>query len=141
MKRLRWWLATAAIAFVVAACAGLPLYWLHHQRLQDKPELLYAEYEEELQDYARRLTAGDVVSVEGCGFGLPQYLIDHGARYCTKHGNCFCVSFGYIADSAVPELWYSPDGFDPMPAELAHMNRNGVYEWMPLAPKWAACYR
>src|SRR5262245_5491965 len=86
MKRWRWWLATTAIAFTVAVSAGVPLYWLHHQRLQDEPELLYAEYEEELQDYAGRLAAGEVVSVEGRGFGNPQYLIDHGARYCTKHG-------------------------------------------------------
>jgi hypothetical protein len=82
-----------------------------------------------------------VNSVAGRGYGIPQYLIDKGARYCTKHGDCFCVRFGFIADSAVPELWYSPSGFDPMPAELAHMNRNGVYKWIPLASQWAACYR
>jgi hypothetical protein len=122
-------------------CCGVPLYFVFHLRMNDKPELLYDHYESRLQDYGRRLEAGEVNSIEGRGYGIPQYLIDHGARYCTKHGNCYCISFGFIADSAVPQLWYCPTGFDPMPTELAHINRNGVRRWIPLARQWAACYR
>jgi hypothetical protein len=130
-----------AIAAVVLVCCGLPLFVLNHLRMRDRPELLYGYYEGELDDYVRRLETGEVIYVEGRGYGIPQYLIGHGARYCTKHGDCFCITFGFIADSAVPELWYSLTGFEPMPAELADLNRNGVYEWIPLAPNWAACYR
>ena len=129
------------VVAVLLGCCGLPLYWLNHQRMQDKPEALYPYYESRLQDYGRRLAAGDVNYEEARKYGIPQYLIDHGARYCTKHGDCFCVSFGAFLDNPTPELWYSPNGFDPMPAELAHMNRNGVRQWIPLAPQWAACYR
>jgi hypothetical protein len=141
-KSWRRW-ARLALPFVVAlfGFCGLSLYWLKHQQMQDCPELLYPYYQSRLQDYGRRLSAGEVNYEETRKYGIPQYLIGHGARYCTKHADCFCVSFGFIADSAVPELWYSPHGFDPMPAELAHMSRNGVHEWIRLAPQWAACYR
>ena len=89
-------------AVVLLGCCGLSLYLLNHVRMQDKPEALYWHYESRLEDYAGRLEAGEVIYVEGRGYGIPQYLIDHGARYCTRHGDCFCVSFGFIADSAVP---------------------------------------
>lgn len=131
-------LISVAILF---GCCGLPLLWLNDQRMYDRPELIYPRYESRLKDYGRRLSAGEVNYEETRKYGIPQYLINHGARYCTKHGDCFCVTFGFIADSAVPELWYSPSGFDPLPAELAHINRNGVHVWIPLAPQWAACYR
>ena len=132
---------TLPIAAVLFCCCGVPLYFVNHLRMQDRPELLYPYYESRLHDYGRRLSAGDVNYEETRKYGIPQYLIDHGARYCTRHGECFCISFGCFADSAVPELWYSSGGFDPLPEELACLNRNGVYKWIPLAPQWAACYR
>lgn len=132
---------TLLVGAVLLCCCGLPLDWLNHQRMQDKPERLYPYYKSQLNDYGRRLSAGEMNYEEVRKYGIPQYLIDHGARYCTKHGDCFCVSFGAFPDNPTPELWYSPNGFDPMPAELAHMNRNGVRRWLPLAPQWAACYR
>ena len=142
-KRL-WHVGLFAVPVIalLLGCCGFPLYWFNHQRMQDRPELLHPYYKARLQDYGHRLKAGEVVSVEGRGYGIPQYLIDHGARYCTKHGDCYCISFGFIADSAIPELWYSPRGFEPMPEELARMNRGWPrHRWIPLAPQWAACYR
>ena len=141
MKRLRRVaVVLLPVVAVLIGCCGLPLYLLNHLRMHDKPEYLYGYYESRLQDYGRRLEVGDVNSVEGRGYGIPQYLIDHGARYCTKHGDCFCVSFGSFLDNPTPQLWYSPRGFDPMPAELTRSFRNPVHQWIPLAPQWAACY-
>src|SRR5437868_6512761 len=103
---MKWLRRVVVVALPVVAillgCCGLPMHLLNHQRMQDAPELLYPYYESRLHDYGRRLEAGEVIFVEGRGYGIPQYLIDHGARYCTKHGDCFCVSFGFIADSTVP---------------------------------------
>ncbi|VTR96244.1 unnamed protein product [Gemmata massiliana] len=138
-RRVRSALIVTAVLF---GCCGLPLYFVNHLRMQDRPELLYPYYESRLQDYGRRLSAGAVNYEETRKYGIPQYLIDHGARYCTKHGDCFCVSFGSFFDTPTPELWYSPSGFDPMPEELAQMNRGWPrHQWIPLAPQWAACYR
>ena len=92
------------VAAVLLACCGLPLYFLNHLRMQDSPELLYPYYESRLQDYGQRLSARKVNYEETRKYGIPQYLIDHGARYCTKHGDCFCITFGFIVDDAVPEL-------------------------------------
>jgi hypothetical protein len=43
---------------VLLCCCGLPLYFVNHLRMQDRPELLYPYYESRLHDYGRRLTAG-----------------------------------------------------------------------------------
>jgi hypothetical protein len=119
----------------------LPLNLLKHQRMKDRPELVYRCYEHELQEYGRRLQIGDVRYVEGRGYGLPQYLIDHGARYCVKKGNCFCVFFGFILDDPIPELWFSPSGFDPMPPEIAEDCRTQQGQWETLSSQWGAYYR
>ena len=58
------WRRLAQVALPVAAvllgCCGLALYWLNHQRMQDRPELLYPYYESRLHDYGRRLSAREV---------------------------------------------------------------------------------
>ncbi len=68
------------VVAVIGGCFGVPLCLLQHQQMQDKPELVYRHYERELQDYGRRLQGGEVRYVEGRGYGLPDYLIAHGAR-------------------------------------------------------------
>ena len=99
--------------------------------------MLYPYYESRLHDYGRRLTAGDEYDEETRKYvpHRPQRAVLQEARGLLLHQLRAHRRFGRA------ELWYSPDGFDAMPADLAHMNRNGVYEWVPLAPQWAACYR
>ena len=60
-----------AVAAVFGGCCGLPLYWLHHQRMHERPELIYPHYERKLHAYGRRLEAGDVLYVEGRGVRDP----------------------------------------------------------------------
>jgi hypothetical protein len=141
MRPLRRVLVVALPAAVVlGVCCGVPLYLLRHWQMQDTPELVCRHYERELQEYGRRLQAGEVRYVEGRGYGLPRYLIAHGARYCTRHGDCFCVWFGFILDDLVPQLWFSPNGFDPMPEEIAEQTRPRYARWEQLSPQWGACY-
>ena len=136
------WRSFVVTTLVLAVIGGaIALFrWINESRMQDRPELLYFAHEKELADYAQRLDSDQVQFVEGRGFGIPPYLIDYGARYCTKHGDCFCISFGFMADSSVPELWYSPEGLKPPPPPLANKLKEGVRRWQILAPKWAACY-
>jgi hypothetical protein len=122
-------------------CCGLPLYWLQHQRLQDDPAAVYRQYEAELHRYAERLQAGDVNNVEGRGYGIPQFLIAHGARYVVKRGDCYVVVFGFMPTDAVPELWFNANGFDPLPPELDELKRqSGFLQWEQLSPQWGACH-
>ncbi len=140
MIRLRKSLRIIAPIAVMGMAVWWILVWYQHQRMNDRPELLFQEYESQLNEYASRLTTGEVISVDGRGYGIPQYLIDHGAKSCTKHGNCFCIWFYQYLDNPTPQLWYSPDGFDPMPVEISNKKRGGYSEWIPLAQKWAALY-
>jgi hypothetical protein len=142
MKRLCT-IVVLLLAAVVAigACCGLPLYWLRQPRMQDNPAVLYRHYEPELQRYAERLQADEARSVEGREFGLPQFLIDHGARYVVKNGDCFVVIFGFMPTDSVPELWFSPNGFDPLPPGLEELKRtSGYFRWEQLSPQWGACH-
>jgi hypothetical protein len=142
MKRPRTTLVALLAAAAVGGCCGLlPLYWLHHQRMQDDPALVYRYYERELHGYAQRLEAGEVYSDPNRGYAIPPFLIDHGARYVVREGGCFVVVFGFLPPAAVPELWYSPQGFDPLPPGLEEVKRkSGYFRWESLSPHWGACH-
>jgi hypothetical protein len=139
MQRL---LSVTVLATVtIGGFCGLPFYWLKHQWMQDNPPSVYRYYQAELDRYAQRLQTGAVRYVEGRGYGIPQFLIDHGARYVVKKGDCYVVIFGFMPTDAVPELWFSPDGFDPIPAELASVkNGKGYFHWKQLSAHWGACH-
>lgn len=142
MKRLRKIvIPLLAATFIFGGCCGLPLYWLHHQRMQDDPALVYRHYDRELHRYAERLVSGEVYSEPNRGYAIPQFLIDHGARYVVKKDECFVVVFGFMPTDAVPELWYSPKGFDPLPAGLEVLKQHsGYFHWEELSPNWGACF-
>jgi hypothetical protein len=132
---------TLPAAVIIGSCGGLPLYWLQHQWMQDNPAAVCRHYESELHRYAERLQAGEVRSVEGRGYAIPQLLIDHGARYVVKQGDCFVVSFRFMPTDAVPELWFSPNSFDPLPPDLEALKQSkGYFRWEQLSPQWGACH-
>jgi len=132
---------TLAAATIIGGCCGLPFYWLQHQRMRNNPAAVYRHYQPELHRYAERLQAGEVHSVEGRGYAIPQFLIDHGARYVVQKGDCFVVIFEFLPTDAVPELWFSPNGFDPLPPDLAALKQDKEYfRWEQLSPQWGACH-
>jgi hypothetical protein len=126
---------------IIGGCCGFPLYWLHHERMNEHPERIYPYYKRELHEYGRRLEAGDVRYVEDRGYGIPRFLIDKGAKWVVKNEDCYVVVFHTFVDNPTPELWYSPAGFDPMPPTAAKLAADPKARWQPLAPQWAACYR
>ncbi len=132
---------TLAVVAAIGGCCGLPLYWLFHQRMQDNPAMVYRHYEQDLHRYAERLEAGEVHSEPNRGYAIPRFLIAHGARYVVKNEECFVVVFGFMPTDSVPELWYSPKGFDPLPPGLEETKRNSTYfRWEQLAANWGACH-
>jgi hypothetical protein len=137
----RWLLLVAVVGLAVLVSNGF-----HDLRMQDDPVLIYQYYEEDLQRYADRLEGGKVKSEpiwdHGIrGYYMPQFLISHGARYAFKEGDCFVISFSFMPTDAVPELWYSPNGFEPLPQGLQDRQRRyNYFKWQQLSPKWGACY-
>jgi hypothetical protein len=125
---------------VLLAICGLAWNWLEHQRMQNHPARIFLRYEQELRRYGARLESGEVYSEADRGYALPQYLIDHGARSCTKEGDCFIIHFSFMPTDAVPELWYSPYGFEPLPEELAQRRQNSYFRFTQLATDWGECY-
>lgn len=128
------------VSVVLLGCFGLPLGWLQHQRMHERPELIYPHYSQELDAYGRRLEVGDVLYVEGRGYAIPQFLIDKGAKWIVRQGDCYVVVFNSFLDNPTPELWYCPGGFDPMPAAAGKVATDPKARWQQLAPRWAARY-
>jgi hypothetical protein len=143
-RRLRKWRRVALFVFgsalVLAGCSGPPAWWLYDRYGYATPEVVYGRYEPELHAYARRLEAGEVRRVEGRGYAIPPFLIDKGARLVVEKDGCFVVVFESLLDNPVPELWYSPTGFDPMPSDLSASLRDPRVDKQWLSPHWIACY-
>ncbi len=58
-----------------------------------------------------------------------------------KKGDCFVVVFGFMPTDAVPELWFSPNGFDPLPPDLEALKQGKRYfDWEQLSLQWGACH-
>jgi len=134
-------MVVVAIAAVGSVGIKLILSELQRDAMQDNPGAVFRHHGPELLDYGRRLTGGEVRYVEGRGYALPQFLIDAGARYAVIEGDAFVVGFGFMPTDAVPELWFSPKGFEPWPTSLAERRRrNSFFRFQQLAPNWGECY-
>lgn len=131
---------TLPVAVILTGCYEL-LRSLHNQRMENNPAVVYRRYKRELHGYARQLEAGEVYREPDRGYAMPQFLPDHGARFVVRKGDCFVVVFGFLPTDSVPELWYSPKGFDPLPSELEELRQTSSYfRWVQLSPNWGACH-
>jgi hypothetical protein len=106
------------------------------------PERVFRRYEPELRAYVDRLREG-LVQRDTHGqpdeYAMPQFLIDRGATRAYWRRGRVTIQFFVGAVDAVPQLEYSPEGFDPQVAK--ERSQSGSYfKWVPLAPDWAACY-
>jgi hypothetical protein len=89
-----------------------------------------------------RLRAGRVAAATGREpdeYCMPQFLIDRGATRAFWRQGRATIQFFVSPVDVVPQLEYSPEGFDPQ--EIEQRSRTEKYfRWVPLAPDWAACY-
>jgi hypothetical protein len=129
-----------SIATAVGFCSGLTLYLLHDLRMRNKPARIFSSYHAELRQYIQQLESDDVHSEEGQAYPIPPFLIDHGARYVRKEGDCFVIIFSFMPTDAVPELWYSPQGFEPLPQGLVDRKGRLYFRFQQLAPEWGECF-
>lgn len=135
MNRFRRWRVPLLLT---ACCIGLFGYWAFHQCLHANPERIHSHYSRELNKYGARLAGGDVRH-DAYGYAIPQFLIDKGAKSVTQHGRCYAIWFSSFLDNPTPVLWFSPNGFDPMPPELAKVAGEPQARWQQLSPTWSAC--
>ncbi len=134
--------AVRRLIYFVLACAPLPIgvgcgAGVETQRHPDK---VFGKREADLREYIRRINAGEVYHEDKRGYTVPQFLIDAGATVVKKQDDgCIVIFFDFLPTDAVPELWYSERGFDPLPAGLQARKRRPFFHWQPLAPDWGYC--
>jgi hypothetical protein len=103
------------------------------------PVQIFREREAVLRKYVRQIDDGQIKQVESCGYPIPQSLIDAGVKAVTTQDGCVVITFWFLPTDAVPELWYSPRGFDPLPKGLEERKRENYFESEQLTPDWFFC--
>lgn len=132
-------LRTIILVALVSGGTAAALLELLNLWSDDNPRLVYWRYGTALDGYVSRLQAGRVAQNSDGQYAIPQFLIDRGARHIARDGNCFVITFGFMTTDAVPELWFSPSGFDPLPAGIAERKRHGYFQFRRLSAHWAEC--
>jgi len=84
----------------------------------DDPSRVFLKNEKSIRNYVARVQADKIpVGADG-GVLLLDVLAAHGATSVRKKGPCVVITFAFMPTDAVPELWYSPAGFEPLPDSL-----------------------
>jgi len=132
--------ALVAIVGVGLLCSSLIVVvdWLRNLSVANNPARIFARYRHELGEYVEKVAAGKFKEKDG-QFPIPAFLIDHGARYVEKEGDCVVITFSFLPTDEVPELWYCPKGFLKLPEGLGERRSKTVFKLVELAPQWAEC--
>jgi hypothetical protein len=131
-------LLVAIFILLVACVAGRML--LRAFRPSTPPEVL-AKHEQEIRQYIANVRLGKIPkSADGRGFLVLRVLGDNGATHVEQQGNCVVVTFGFMPTDSVPQLWYSPAGFSPLPPEIQELKtRHKFFKWHQLQGDWSYC--
>lgn len=128
--------AAAVGAVVLAFCAWS---WLGQWRAYDDPSRVYARYNAEVVAYAHLWQSGKLTANAQGEYALTRFLWDCGARHASQEGGCLVISFGFLPTDPVPELWFSPSGFDSLPAGISDRKKRAYFKFALLSPTWAEC--
>lgn len=134
--RIRLLILTVAVLATVAPAS----WFIWNLRTDDHPARTYWRYSSRLAQYAERLQAGRVAIDSNGEYAIPQFLIDRGARHVFREGTCYVITFGFLPTDAVPELWFSPSGFDPLPKAIDERRHRAYFQFSRLNREWAECY-
>jgi hypothetical protein len=126
-------LGAALVAGSIVSCAAWDV------RADRDPARVYRRYSSELHAYVARIQAGSVARDPRGEYAMPQFLIDRGATHARREGDCIVITFGFLPADAVPELWFSPTGFDPPPEGIAQRKHHPYFKFDVLSPAWAEC--
>ena len=136
--RGRIWLV-AAVVIGIGLAVSVAGWLLWNAQIDNNPARIYSRYSSQLDEYAARLQDGKVAQGADGEYALPQFLIDCGARHARREGDCFVISFSFMPTDPVPELWFAPSGFDPLPSGLTDRKSRAYFKFVPLGGKWAEC--
>jgi hypothetical protein len=142
-SRLSWVLVGFLLPiFVITPVVGFAVWLLPSGVREDHPIPVFRKHEAELREYAESVRTGKVESsTEGWGgYPMPQWLVDEGAKHTDLRDGCVVITFFFMPTDAIPELWYSPAGFDPMPKALQERKQKPFFRWEQLAPDWGVCW-
>jgi hypothetical protein len=105
------------------------------------PPEVFSMHETEIRQYIANVQLGKIPrSADGQGFLVLQVLDDNGATHVEQKGNCVVVTFGFMPTDVVPQLWYSPVGFSPMPAPIQELKaQHKFFRWHQLQNDWGYC--
>jgi hypothetical protein len=134
-------LLIALLLIPVAFVAGLLALRALRAVRGNTPAEVFAKNESEIRQYVANLRAGKIPrSPDGRGFLVLKVLGDNGVTRVEQNANCTVITFGFMPTDAVPQLWYSPTGFSPLPVPLHDLKgQSKVFTWRQLKDDWGFC--
>ena len=110
---------------------------------EEKTHALFREHETKIRKYAEEVVAGKIPKrADGEGFEIMNTLAAHGAIAVKKVGDCIVITFQSSPPDPIPELWYSPKGFIPLPTQMKEIEasrRSASSRVEFLRSDWAFC--
>lgn len=105
------------------------------------PAEVLSKNEKEIRQYIADVQLGKFPKrADGRGFPVLNVLANNGARYVERNGDCIVITFGFMPTDPVPQLWYSPSGFSPVPLPIQHLKaRHKLFVWHQLQSDWGYC--
>jgi|SRR6185437_12010995 len=128
-------------ALLILSATFVAWYMGSHVLRGGRPAEVLSRNEKEIRQYIANIQLGKIPKkVDGRGFLVLKVLGDNGVRYVEQNGNCIVITFGFMPTDSVPQLWYSPSGFSPLPAPIQELKtRHKVFEWHRLQNDWGYC--
>jgi hypothetical protein len=128
--------------FVIAPLVGFAVWLLPSSDREDHPIPVFRKHELDIRDYAEKVRQGQVESRTGGwgGYPMPRWLVDNGAKHTYLEEGCVVITFFFMPTGAIPELRYSPMGFDPFPKALEERKNRAFFRWQQIAADWGVCW-
>src|SRR5206468_6615327 len=132
------------VFFASALIAAIPIVLLLLSVLRHvlfpTPVEVFEKDEAEIRTYVSNLQAGKIPRRSGDnGYAILHVLADHDATYVKREGNCVVITFAFMPTDAVPQLWYSADGFDSLPEPFAKLKSHKFFKWHRIRKDWGYC--
>ena len=123
------------IVCVGFAIVGAVRYW---QWRNEPPQILRAHIAT-IQIYVDNIESGKISALTPDGeYPILNVLQDRGVTHVRKIGNRIVMIFAFMPTDAVPELWYSPDGFTS--EWVAERKKSkAFFEWKQIDNHWGYC--
>lgn len=131
-------LSTALLLMLLASVSvGLLVYWIYYPT---GPVGVLQTNRDAITNYAKSILTETIQEGETPGYPMPRILRQNGARSVRRSGGCVVIQFEFMPTDAIPELIYSPKGYDGLPQNYKTPGKEiTFFRLQKIDEKWFFC--